>query len=242
MATSKANGILARLTELESSQKTLMTSLAASHDAEREALRARIAAANARRDSLTHSSANMAIMPAPVLMEFNMSEVDAAVQAAARAEHESSDALQDALSVAAAAKAGRDPNAPLALPAPEETVGYGDDGEFIVKQVNVNLDDVERVMNNSPLVEVCRAFGRPDSKYGNEVYCCVVPKRNVRVSEQMLLLYAAKYLSSSLAPKRIYFSETLSDVTRQSLAEGDLNSLAPSLPSNTQTHPTGLFF
>lgn len=220
-----ASSILARLSELEAQQKTLMSDMSASHSVERDALRARIAAASARRRSAESVEA------APVLMELNMREIDAAVQAASAAEQESAAALGEAREVAARAKGSHGNQMVVAGGSGKRGVGvegggggtfedYGGDNEFIVKQVNVNLDDVERIINGSPLVEVCRAFGRPDPKFGNEVYCCVVPRRGVRVSEPMLMLYAQKYLSTALCPKRFFFLDSLPvGITRRVLAE-----------------------
>lgn len=220
-----ATSILARLSELEAQQKTLMSDMSTSHSAERDALRARIAAATARRHSAETADA------APVLMELDMREIDAAVQAASAAEQESAAALSEAREVAARAKVNHGNQMVVAGGRGKRGLGvegggggtyenYGGDNEFIVKQVNVNLDDVERIINGSPLVEVCRAFGRPDPKFGNEVYCCVVPRRGVRVSEPMLMLYAQKYLSTALCPKRFFFLDSLPvGITRRVLAE-----------------------
>lgn len=225
MTSSRASGILSRLAELESSQNKMMRDMQSSHEAERAELCARIEEANSRRRVAEQGDASHEAQP--VLMELNMNEIDSAVRAAALAEEESSLALKEAREVAESARvaSGLPSKAVVAADSTrgvhvDNSVGFGTDSEYIVKQVSVNLDDVERVINQSPLVEVCRAFGRPDAKYGNEVYCCVVPKRNVRVSEPMLMLYAQKYLSSALCPKRFFFLDSLpANVTRKYLAD-----------------------
>lgn len=240
----KAAGILSRLAELEQQQTQLLSDMQSRHASERDVLRAKLAAAQARRRSVElgggggdgGSDSDDEPAAAPVLMELNMKEIDAAVSAASLAEQESAAALREAQDVAKRAQEAAAGGAMVVVGeagggggragAAARGIGYGADNEFIVKQVNVNLDDVERVVNNSPLVEVCRAFGRPDAKYGNEVYCCVVPKRNVRVSEPMLMLYAQKYLSSALCPKRFFFLESLpSGITRKALADSKMEDI-----------------
>lgn len=162
-----------------------------------------------------------------------MTEVEAAVLAASFAEQESAAALEEARRVAEDARlAAGGIRQAIRDATPDGDVGYGADSEYIVKRISVNLDVVERAINNSPLVNVCRAFGRPDSKYGNEVYCAVVPKPNVRVSEPMLVMHAQKYLATAMVPKRFFFLENLpSGITRKALAEtvGD-PSIKPPLP------------
>lgn len=230
-ANQKALGILSRLQRLEESQHSMMDGLRNAHKDEMAALRAQLEAANERRRDAEAAVDDAAV--APVLMEVNMKEIDAAVQAASYASQESAAALEEAREVAENARlaAGGIPQSVLAA-TKEGSVGYGADNEYIVKRVNVNLDDVERIINSSPLVNVCRAFGRPDSKYGNEVYCAVVPKRNVRVSEPMLATHALKYLPTAMVPKRFFFLEDLpSGITRKALADthtaGDLGKRAP---------------
>lgn len=229
-----SNRILGRLQELESAQRRVMSEMQSKHNAERAELLARIEEANERRRRAELSTGDPAAIAAPTIMEVSMSEIDAAVQAAQKAQAESTAALKEAEDVVERAKAvsGQGSHA-LAITDGSDAqsnggdgVGYGQDSEFIVKEVSVNLDEVERIINNSPLVEVCRAFGRPDAKYGNEVYCCVVPKRNVRVSEPMLMLHAQKYLSTALCPKRFFFLESLpSGITRKALADTRISEM-----------------
>lgn len=251
MASGKGSGILARLADLEASQSAMLSDMTKRHESERDELRARLAAAKERRRSAEVSGGGGTgdvNLPAPVLMELDMREIDAAVAAASTAEMESKTAMQEAVDAAERAKggggqlvvAGADgvPGVGGTGSASDADVGFGADSEFIVKQVNVNLDDVERVINGSPLVEVCRAFGRPDKKFGNEVYCCVVPKRNVRVSEPMLLLYAQKYLSSALCPKRFFFLESLpTGITRKQLAGTRMGEIGTHSPNGLEAPP-----
>lgn len=215
---SKARGILERLTRLEESQHAMMQQVKADHDKQMASLRQKLELAEARRreaeDQARESSSSL-------LMEVNMTEIEAAVQAASFAEQESALALEEARKVAEDARlaAGGIPQS-IRDATKEGEIGYGPDGEYIVKKVSVNLDDVERTISTSPLVSVCRAFGRPDPKYGNEVFCALVPKRGVRVSEPMLMMYAQKHLPVAMVPKRFFFLEDMPPgITRKALAD-----------------------
>lgn len=227
---SKAKGILDRLAKLEQRQNEMMTKLQGDHDTQMAELRKKLAQAEARRREIQSQTIDA---PSPLLMEVNMAEVEAAVQAASFAEQESAAALEEARKVAEDARlaAGGIPQS-VREATKDGDIGFGADGEYIVKKVSVNLDDVERAVMTSPLVSVCRAFGRPDSKYGNEVYCAVVPRRNVRVSEPMLLIHAQKHLPTAMVPKRFFFLEDMPPgITRKALADtqmaGDLGKKPP---------------
>lgn len=203
-------GIMERLATLESQQEEMMAGIRQSHKSEMEALKQRLA----RAEETRRAAAARETAPAPVLMSVDMAEIDAAVHAAHVAAKRSDNDLKDLLEVAMNSRGGK--GGPPAIEAPPASVEAGD---YLVKRVSVNLDDVERVINSSDLVEVCRAFGRPDNKYGNEVYCAVVPKRGVRVSEPMITNYAQQYLPTAMVPKRFFFLEHLpSGITRKALA------------------------
>lgn len=219
---SKAQGILERLARLEESQHEMMEKLKSEHEQQMSTLRAQLADAEARRKEAEQYGREM---QAPVLVDVNMTEVNAAVQAASFAEQESAIALEEARKVAEDARlaAGGIPQS-IRDATKEGDVGFGADSEYIVKKVSVNLDHVERVVSSSPLVSVCRAFGRPDAKYGNEVYCAVVPKRNVRVSEPMLVIHAQKHLPTAMVPKRFFFLQDMPPgITRKALADTQIS-------------------
>lgn len=223
---SKARGILDRLSALEESQDVMINKLQSSHATEMAALREKLAAAERRRSEAQEAAAAAEIDQPPFLMQVDMQGVEAAVYAASLAEQESAQALEEARDVAEKARlaAGGIPQA-IREATKEGDLGYGADSEYIVKKVSVNLDDVERVVGSSNLVSVCRAFGRPDSKYGNEVYCAVVPRRNVRVSEPMLVIHAQKHLPTAMVPKRFFFLEDLpSGITRRALADTEIGN------------------
>lgn len=215
-----ARDILDRLQKLEDSQNEMIAEMKKSHAEEMEQLRSRLETANIlKRQALERPSQEL--VPNPVLVSYHKTEIEAAVQAASVAAQRSSEAVEEVRKVAESARlaSGGIPQSAIAA-TKDGSVGYGPDGDYLVKRVNVNLDDVERVINSSDLVEVCRAFGRPDSRYGNEVYCAVVPKRNTRVSEPMMMTYAQKYLPAAFVPRRFFFLEDLpSGITRKALAD-----------------------
>lgn len=215
---SKARGILERLTRLEESQHVMMEQVQSEHEKQMASLRQKLDEAETRRREAEGQARESS---SALLMEVNMTEIEAAVQAASFAEQESALALEEARKVAEDARlaAGGIPQS-IRAATKEGEIGFGPDGEYIVKKVSVNLDDVERTISTSPLVSVCRAFGRPDPKYGNEVFCALVPKRGVRVSEPMLVMYAQKHLPAAMVPKRFFFLEDMPPgITRKALAD-----------------------
>lgn len=217
----KAQHILDRLSRLEQSQHDLMQRLQSDHDMHMMELRERLEKA---KQKCADAEQTDALIPAePLFMQVNMSEVEAAVRAANFAEQESAQALEEARKVAEdARRAAGGMTVPAICDAPRD--GHiAHDNEYIVKKVSVNLDDVERAINSSPYVNVCRAFGLPDPRYGNEVYCAVVPKKGVKVSEPMLSIHAQKLLPTAQVPKRFYFiSDLPAGVTRQALADAQM--------------------
>eukprot|EP00172_Hildenbrandia_rubra_P001066 Plantae.Rhodophyta-Hildenbrandia_rubra.ctg16398.p1 GENE.Plantae.Rhodophyta-Hildenbrandia_rubra.ctg16398~~Plantae.Rhodophyta-Hildenbrandia_rubra.ctg16398.p1 ORF type:complete len:242 (+),score=64.29 Plantae.Rhodophyta-Hildenbrandia_rubra.ctg16398:240-965(+) len=221
--------ILARLDNIEKSQRQFAADVTSRHEQELSEVRAGIENAKNARKSAELEASRAVLPPAPpVLMEVNMTEIEAAVQAAAASAEESERLRDEAKVVAEQAKlaSGVIPGSNGVALIKGGEVGFGPDNEYIVKKVSVNLDDVEKAINSSPVVEMCKAFGRPDAKYGNEVYCAVVPKRNVRVSEPMLMIYAQKYLPTAMVPKRFFFLEDLPPgITRKALAETSISDL-----------------
>ena len=224
-----AKDILAKLNDIEKSQREYADDIKQRHDQELSEIRGRIDKATQARKEAEVEASRAVLAPAPpVMMEINMSSVDAAVQAAAASASESEKLRNEARQIADQAKmaSGSLVNGNGVAMIKGNDIGFGPDNEFIVKKVSVNLDEVERAINSSPVVEMCKAFGRPDAKYGNEVYCAVVPKRNVRVSEPMLMIYAQKYLPTAMVPKRFFFLEDLPPgVTRKALAETSISDL-----------------
>lgn len=238
-----AQAILDRLARLEQSQQDLMARLQSSHDAQMATLRGQLQDAQQR--CVAANDAQQLIAVEPVLMQVDMREVEAAVQAASFAEQESAQALEEARQVAEQARAASGVTIPSslrdhALQTRADDVLYDADHEYILKKVCVNLDEVERVINACTYVHVCRAFGLPDPKYGNEVFCAVVPKKHVKVSEPMLFIHAQKYLPTAMVPKRFYFVPELPlGITRKALADthmaGELESHANGAASSSSS-------
>lgn len=238
----KSQAILERLMRLEQSQNDFMSRLQSSHDNEMSQLKQQLQQAQGQCQSANH---DQLIQVQPVLMQVDMTEVEAAVQAASYAEQESAQALLEATKLAQDARTYAN-GIPLTIKQHEKqpqlqiknsSSSSSTDLEYIVKRVSVNLDEVERVISASSYVSVCRAFGLPDPKYGNEVFCAVVPRKNVKVSEPMLFIHAQKYLPSAMVPKRFYFvTELPAGITRKALADthmaGELErtSLIPTEP------------
>lgn len=225
----KAQDILDRLSRLEQSQHDLMQRLQSDHEQQMDDLRKRLQLAKQKCADAEQSDA---LVPAePLFMQVNMTEVEAAVRAATFAEQESTMALEEAKKVAEEARRAAGTMSRAAIcDAPNDT-DSSLDNEYIVKKVSVNLDDVERVINNSSYVRVCRAFGLPDPRYGNEVYCAVVPRKGVKVSEPMLSIHAQKFLPTAQVPKRFYLlSDLPAGVTRQALADTQMSGGFESKP------------
>ncbi|GAB0494092.1 hypothetical protein MMPV_005382 [Pyropia vietnamensis] len=78
------------------------------------------------------------------------------------------------------------------------------DPNNVTKVVAISLDDVEAAVEGHPAVASARAFGRPDPKFGSEIYCAVVVKGGGRLSEPWLLLHAQSLLPAAAVPRRFY--------------------------------------
>lgn len=78
------------------------------------------------------------------------------------------------------------------------------DPNNVTKVVAVSLDDVEAAVEGHPAVASARAFGRPDPRFGSEIYCAVVVKGGGRLSEPWLLLHVQSLLPAAAVPRRFY--------------------------------------
>ena len=143
--------------------------------------------------------------PAPAV---NMDEINTAInKAAASAESSSRDtaaaaqAAKDAAAAAAAAAAAHKAN--------ESNMVEVQDPDAVQKTVMVSLEEVEQAIRLHPAIESARAFGRPDPRYGVEVYCAVKPKRGARLSEPWLKLHAQSLLPAAFVPKKFFYKEGL---------------------------------
>lgn len=216
--------ILERLMSIETNQKKMEEGLKAKHAkemAEMQRLLEETQKGNA-------SEAERALA-APV-MNFNMDEVNAAVNAASMAAQDSSrhtaeaaDAAKRAAAIAeeASKKPAQIVAAPLVdLNAPKIEVI---DPNNVQKSITVSLDDVEEAMVAHPAVGVCRAFGRPDPRFGAEVYCCILPKKGARISEPWLKLHAQSVLPAACVPKKFFYREDLAVTTERAELSKDVN-------------------
>ena len=93
---SKTKGILDRLTRLEHSQNEMMQRLKSDHESQMRELRDKLERANQKRREAENHLVVTDSAGQPLLMEVNMTEVEAAVQAASFAEQESALALEEA--------------------------------------------------------------------------------------------------------------------------------------------------
>lgn len=78
------------------------------------------------------------------------------------------------------------------------------DPNNVTKVVAVSLNDVEAAVAGHPAVARARAFGRPDPRFGSEIYCAVVVKPGGRLSEPWLLLHVQSLLPAAAVPRRFY--------------------------------------
>lgn len=211
-----ANAILARLEAIEENHRKLQEGVEGRNAAELEEMERRVAEAEAEAERAAASGAGENGQVVDVRME----ELEAAVMAAAASAESSASNTREAVKAArevADAAYGTNRSQPV-----EVKASTGDQGA-LTKTVRVPLDDVETAMRNHPAVEVARAFGRKDRRFGAEVFCAIVPKRGARVSETWLKLYAQSVLPAPMVPKRFYYIEKLpTGMSRRELSESPL--------------------
>ncbi|KAI0559478.1 acid-thiol ligase [Gracilaria domingensis] len=95
-----------------------------------------------------------------------------------------------------------------------------DPGE-LQKTIMVSLEDVDQAMRAHAAIKSARAFGRPDPRYGAEVFCAVNPKKGARVSEPWLMLHAQSMLPAAFVPKKFFFKEDLSNTEDRTALAND---------------------
>lgn len=78
------------------------------------------------------------------------------------------------------------------------------DPNNVTKVVAVSLIDVDAAVEDHPAVAAARAFGRPDPRFGWEVFCAVVVKAGGRLSEPWLLLHVQSLLPAAAVPRRFF--------------------------------------
>lgn len=211
-----ANKILARLEAIEENQRKFQEDVAGRNAAELEEMERRVAAAEAEVERVAGGGTD----ENGQVVDIRMEELEAAVLAAAASAESSASNTREAVKAArevADAAYGTNRSQPV-----EVKASTGDQGA-LTKTVRVPLDDVEAAMRKHPAVEVARAFGRKDKRFGAEVFCAIVPKRGARVSETWLKLYAQSALPAPMVPKRFYYIEKLpTGMSRRELSESPL--------------------
>lgn len=211
-----ANAILARLEAIEENHRRLQHDVEMRNAAEIEEMKRRVADAEAEAERAAVGGVN----ENGKMMDLRMEELEAAVMAAAASAESSANNTREAVKAArevADATYGTNHSQPV-----EVKASTGDQGA-LTKTVRVALDDVEAAMRNHPAVEVAKAFGRKDKRFGAEVFCAIVPKRGARVSEPWLKLHAQSVLPAPMVPKKFYYmSQMPADISRRELAESPL--------------------
>lgn len=210
-----AKEILARLEAIEENQRRLEKDVEGRNAAELEEMRRRVAEAEADAERAGNGLAENG-----KVVDVRMEELEAAVLAAAASAESSANNTREAVKAArevADAAYGSNQSQPV-----EVKASTGDQGA-LTKTVRVPLDDVEAAMKNHPAVEMAKAFGRKDKRFGAEVFCAIVPKKGARVSEPWLKLHAQGVLPASMVPKKFYYVRELPDgISRRELSESPL--------------------
>lgn len=203
--------IIERLDRIELNQRRLEDDIEAGHRLEMERIRLLI----------EQAEANTASPSAPV--NIDMSAINSAVtSAAASAQRSSQDTAAAVQAAKEAAAAAAEASTRQAEGSRSSNVVAVNDPNALQKTVLVSLEDVEKAMMMHPAVATARAFGRPDKKYGMEVYCAINPKTGARVSEPWLKLHAQTALPPAFVPKKFFFKEDLrEDEDRASLANNN---------------------
>jgi acyl-CoA synthetase (AMP-forming)/AMP-acid ligase II len=216
--------ILERLMSIEKNQKKMEEDLKAKHALEMAEMQRLLE--ETQQANRLHAEAGANFVP-PV-MNMNMDEVNAAVIAASMAAQDSSrhtaEAAEAAKRAAAAAEeASKNRGMTVAPLDPNASKVEVFDPNNVQKTVVVSLDEVEEAMLVHPAVGTCRAFGRPDPRYGSEIYCCVLPKKGARVSEPWLKLHAQSVLPAACVPKKFFYREDLKNNTERGELSKDMN-------------------
>ncbi|KAI4364900.1 hypothetical protein MLD38_020931 [Melastoma candidum] len=69
--------------------------------------------------------------------------------------------------------------------------------------------EVDAVLLSHPDVAEAVAFGVPDDKYGEEINCAVIPRADVKVTEEDILQFCKKNLATFKVPKKVFITDTV---------------------------------
>lgn len=217
--------IMDRLETIEENQKRLEEDIEKAHRSEMDKLRDLIEQVHVSRQAEVESAAASAAVAAaaataPAKPDVEIEGLKKAVESAvASAESSSRD-------TAAAAKAAKEAAtaAKAAATAHMDFIKKGSEKESmnenaVEKKMLISLEEVEEAIRVHPSIQKARAFGRPDMRFGAEVFCVVSLKVGARVSEAWLKLHAQSVLPAPYVPKVFFYKEDLEeDEDREKLA------------------------
>uniref|UniRef100_A0A2P2QKX6 4-coumarate--CoA ligase n=1 Tax=Rhizophora mucronata TaxID=61149 RepID=A0A2P2QKX6_RHIMU len=69
--------------------------------------------------------------------------------------------------------------------------------------------EVDAVILSHPDIAQSVAFGVPDDKYGEEIYCAVIPREGSGVDEAEVLRFCKKNLAGFKVPKKVFVTDSL---------------------------------
>ncbi|KAK4843534.1 hypothetical protein QYF36_009474 [Acer negundo] len=69
--------------------------------------------------------------------------------------------------------------------------------------------EVDAVLVSHPDIAQAVSFGEPDEKYGEEIYCAVIPREGAELKEEDVLSYCKKNLASFKVPKKVFITDSL---------------------------------
>ncbi|TKY45194.1 Oxalate--CoA ligase [Spatholobus suberectus] len=69
--------------------------------------------------------------------------------------------------------------------------------------------EVDAVLLSHPDIAQAVAFGVTDLKYGEEIYCAVIPREGSNIDEAEVLRYSKKNLASFKVPKKVFITDSL---------------------------------
>ncbi|KAK7315048.1 hypothetical protein VNO77_33580 [Canavalia gladiata] len=69
--------------------------------------------------------------------------------------------------------------------------------------------EVDAVLLSHPEIAQAVAFGVPNEKYGEEIYCAVIPREGSNIDDAEVLRYSKKNLASFKVPKKVFITDSL---------------------------------
>ncbi|CAL5185251.1 unnamed protein product [Lathyrus oleraceus] len=69
--------------------------------------------------------------------------------------------------------------------------------------------EVDAVLLSHPDVAQAVAFGVPDQKYGEEIYCAIIPREGSNIDAEEVLTFCKKNLASFKVPKKVFITDSL---------------------------------